>query len=230
MNVYFLVEGITEKKIYPRWIARLMPQLERVATYAEVQQNNYYIFSGGGYPQILDTLLSDAIAEVNEVGKYDYLVVALDADEVTVDERQEEVRNKIAEKALKLEISCQLQVIIQSRCMETWFMGNQAVFPRNPTQNFRKFFQFYNVALDDPEKMPKPDWFIDSIGQFHKKYLKEMLREKNINYSEKIPNEVGEPYYLEQLEKRVENYAEHLKTLQIFLAFCKISSKQSNTL
>ena len=226
MNVYFLVEGKTEKKIYPRWIAQLIPQLQCVATYDQVRQNNYYIFSGGGYPQILDVHLSNAIVEVNEVGKYDYLVVALDADEVTVDERLEEVKKEMAKKEeLKLEGSCQLQVIIQNRCMETWFMGNQAVFPRNPTQNFRKFFQFYNVAQNDPEAMLKPNEFIGSIAQFHKKYLKEMLREKNISYSEKIPNEVGEPHYLEQLEKRVENYAEHLKTLQIFLAFCKTLSK-----
>jgi hypothetical protein len=47
MNLYFLVEGKrTEKKVYPAWLAHLLPELQRVQNYDQVNQNNYYLFSG----------------------------------------------------------------------------------------------------------------------------------------------------------------------------------------
>lgn len=37
MNIYFLVEGKrTERKVYPAWLAYLLPELQRVQSYDEV--------------------------------------------------------------------------------------------------------------------------------------------------------------------------------------------------
>ena len=219
MNVYFLVEGKTEKKIYPRWLEQLLPTLTRIQVASDVQENNYYLISGGGYPQLLETHLPNAIDEINESGQYDYFVISLDADEVTVEERIREVEQKISEKKLQLR-NCQLQIIVQNRCIETWFMGNRKVFPRNPTGQFTPFFRFYDVSKDDPEQMGKTKEAMGTIAQFHKIYLKKMLAEKNINYSETIPHAVGESDYLEQLQERVKICPSHLKTLQCFFSFC----------
>jgi len=45
MNVYSLVEGKTEKKVYPRWLSHLLPGLKQVQRYDEVEHHNYYLFS-----------------------------------------------------------------------------------------------------------------------------------------------------------------------------------------
>jgi len=53
MNWYFLVEGKTERKIYPQWISYLMPHLSRIDSPGEAQNNHYYLISGGGFPSLL---------------------------------------------------------------------------------------------------------------------------------------------------------------------------------
>ena len=46
MNLYFLVEGRrTEKKVYPKWLSVLLPQINEVKFPHEITQNNFYIFS-----------------------------------------------------------------------------------------------------------------------------------------------------------------------------------------
>ena len=73
MNVYFLVEGKTERKVYPKWLSYFLPYLSRVNYPEDAKKNNYYLISGGGYPSILDNHLVDSIRDINAVdGIYDY--------------------------------------------------------------------------------------------------------------------------------------------------------------
>jgi len=54
MNVYFLVEGRrTEKKIYPKWLSHLVPELTKVDFFEDVKEFNYKLFSGFGFPHLL---------------------------------------------------------------------------------------------------------------------------------------------------------------------------------
>ncbi|CAD0233235.1 conserved hypothetical protein [Planktothrix agardhii] len=88
MNIYFLVEGkSTEKKIYPKWLEYLIPNLVRVQYYDQVENNNYYLISGQGYPRILYDGLENAVDKILEAPRYDYLVICVDADEESVEER-----------------------------------------------------------------------------------------------------------------------------------------------
>lgn len=223
MNVYFLVEGKTEKKIYPQWLSHLLPGLQQVQQYYEVEHHNYYLFTTGGYPSILDDI-KDAAKNINDCGKYSYLVVCLDADEVTIEERKQEIMGIF--KPDLLELKAELVVIVQNRCFETWFLGNRKVYPRHPQEDLlRQYCQFYNVSEKDPEMMPNFAGFY-SIAQFHADYLKRMLREKRIPYSKGNPREVGESHYIKELKKRVADTPQHLKTLQNFFHFC--DSFQSN--
>ena len=80
MNIFILVEGKTEKKIYPKWLAHLVPHLSKVDRPELVNQNNYCIVSGNGYPSIL-TFLENSIEETNRVGTFDFFIVVADADE-----------------------------------------------------------------------------------------------------------------------------------------------------
>lgn len=65
MNLYFMVEGITERKVYPQWISYLLPHLSRVNQASDARENNYYLISGGGFPSILNDHLANSIEEVN---------------------------------------------------------------------------------------------------------------------------------------------------------------------
>ncbi len=84
MNLYFLVEGRrTERKVYPMWLSILKPEIKRVNYAVDAASNNYYLISGEGYP-LLFNQLRNSILEVNEIGKYDYLVLCLDAEETLI--------------------------------------------------------------------------------------------------------------------------------------------------
>ena len=80
MNIYFLVEGKrTEMKVYPKWLSILIPELKRVQWHHEVVKNNYCIFTGDGFPSLLDNHLKNSIEDVNSSGNFDYFVICLDS-------------------------------------------------------------------------------------------------------------------------------------------------------
>jgi REP element-mobilizing transposase RayT len=219
MNIYLLVEGRrSEKKIYPQWLSYLLPGLSQVRYFDEAKNHNFYLFSSNGYPSILDDI-KNAAEDINSCGKYAYLVVCLDADESTVEEKKEEI-NEIFQQG-SVELKAELVVIVQKRCFETWFLGNRKVFSRNPQDEiFREYCRFYNVSIKDPEMMPNFTGF-NRIAQFHEDYLKRMLREKGIRYTKRNPGNVGESHYIEALQKRTENNPGHLKSLRYFFQFCE---------
>jgi hypothetical protein len=195
----------------------LLPELKRVKNYRDVDNNNYYLISGGGYPSIYNHL-KNAIKEVNSIQKYDYLILCLDADESTVNERIQQINNFIEKEGLKLR-STGFKIIVQNRCLETWFLGNRVVYPRQPKRKtFREYSKFYNVSIDDPELMKLYIGF-KSISFFHYSYLKEMLLERHIKYTKNTPRAVTEPQYINQLIARVED-TEHLQSLKDFFDFC----------
>jgi len=185
MNLYFLVEGKTEQKVYPSWISYLLPNLSRIFSPDQATNNNYYLISGGGFPSLLDNHLKASIEDVNNFGMYDFLIICLDSDDVLPEKIIIMVNNFI--KHNEIIPSCKLQVLVQRKCMETWFMGNRTVYPRNPSADFLQFSNFYNVSINDPEIMPKPHDFVESCSIYHYVYLKNMLSEKRIRYSKKNP-------------------------------------------
>ena len=218
MNLYFLVEGRrSEFKVYPKWLEYLLPHLKRVQSFDAAEKDNYYLISGGGYPSIYHHL-RNAIKEINSTKKYDYLILCLDADESTAAERIQDINNYLENKNLKI-TNCGFKIIVQNRCLETWFLGNRVVYPRQPnSETFREYAKFYNVSVDDPELMGLYKNFA-SISLFHYSYLKEMLAERGIRYTKSIPRAVTDPPYIEQLIARVEE-TDHLKTLKDFFDFC----------
>ena len=217
MNLYFLVEGKTEQKVYPRWISYLLPNISRVDSPDDVSANNYFLISGGGFPSLLDNHLKASVADVNSVEKYDFLIICLDSDNASPESRIQMVYDFIKEE--KLILSCNLHVIVQKICMETWFMGNRTVYTRNPSQSFKPFSQFYDASINDPELMGKPDDFGESHSIYHYEYLKNMLSEKRIRYSKKNPRDVMQKYYLNELRKRTIDFPNQLSTLKEFIKF-----------
>lgn len=222
MNLYFLVEGRrSESKVYPKWLEYILPDLKRVYAYDEVDKNNYYLVSGEGYPLIYRHL-KNAVSEVNDVPQYNYLVLCLDADDAEVEERIEAVYKYLNEENISLS-NCELKIVVQNRCLETWFLGNRVVYPRQPVNpRFIEYARYFNVSEKDPEAMGLYKKF-RSISLFHFSYLREMLAERGIRYSKQRPREVVEPHYVDQLKDRV-NDTTHLRSLKDFFDFCRMVS------
>lgn len=199
MNIYFLVEGRrTEKKVYPKWLSHLIPELIEVSDPFKIDDNNFYIFNGNGFPSLLDNHLRNAVSDVNEIASFDYLVICLDSDDTTIDYRRTEVLNFIDKNKLTLKTAT-FVIIVQNKCIETWFLGHRKVYSKQPqSKELRKYNKFYNVQENNPELMTCMEGFSTS-AQFHEEYLSEMLLEKNIRYTKKNPNGVTEKHYLEEL-------------------------------
>ena len=221
MNLYFLVEGMqSERKVYPAWLSHLLPELTRVQSYDEVNEKNYYLISGEGYPSLYD-FIPPSIEEINLSGKYNYFVVCLDAEENTVAQRHAEIYGFLNQEKLELK-NAEIVLIVQNRCWETWLLGNRKIYSKQPQyQPLLDYTKYYNVSVDCPEKMGK---YLDfnTHAQFHGAYLRALFEAKNITYSKKRPGDVLKPFYLEQLLTRIEFQPEQLTTFRHFIDFCNI--------
>ena len=186
MNLYFLVEGKqTERKVYPKWLSILSPQLTQITFAKDVTKNNFYLISGEGYPSLLHHL-KNAVEEVNEIGNYDFLIVCLDAEETSIEERKATIIDFLKRENLQLKQG-KLIIIVQNPCFETWFLGNRKIFKRNPQSTvLQRLIQFYNVQTNDPELMSSRNKE-QTKAQFHHDYLKEIFTERNITYTKKNP-------------------------------------------
>lgn len=226
MNIYMIVEGAeTETKVYPEWLQILAPFLRRVDDAWEVEENTYYLFSGGGIPSIFQHI-SNAIADVNQITRdtgigYDYLMVCMDTEEEDRDFIERKINEQLLKDGRALEHG-QLVIFEQKVCMETWFLGNRVVFKENPqNQKLSEFVRFYNVKTDNPELMGNfdEDEFATK-AQFHYQYLRDMFRERNIRYSKNNPREVCSKTYLDRLIERYEDTG-HIESFGKWYEFVK---------
>ncbi|NOQ75971.1 MAG: hypothetical protein GQ574_28450 [Crocinitomix sp.] len=224
MNLYFLVEGrSTEKKVYPKFISHFIGEdLKKVTEFDEITNNNYFLLSGNGYPRILSSVLKNSILDINSQNNYKYLVICIDADDNSFEERKIEVDKYLKEfkdDNVELIDSCEIILIVQNRCIETWFLGNEKVYKSNPQSSILKEYQnHFNVKDKDPELMETYSEF-DTHANFHFAYLREMLLERNVRYSKNHPRDVAEPHYLDNLALRCKEKG-HLESFQKFLDFC----------
>lgn len=221
MNIYFLVEGnSTERKIYPKWLEYLVPNLVRVKFHDQVEHNNYYLISGQGYPKILYDGLENAVSKIFEVQKYDYLVICLDADEEPVEGRVRYIHDFIKDRDIQLG-NTEVEIIVQNRCIETWLLGNRKIFnSRQPLEGtLLEYVNYFDVSQYNPEEMGK--YQMRNHSEFHYEYLKEIFRSKNTTYSKKFPNDAQERYYFEELNRRVRDKPNDLRSFQYFLEFCE---------
>lgn len=243
MNIYFLVEGAeTEPKVYPKWLQHLLPSFQRVYTASQATSNNYYLFSGKGYERLLGTVLDNSIKDIILTNNFDYLVICVDADNRTVEETISEVQTRIEEIKEKMKYTTEsneeiplelpartsLKIIVQNKCIETWFLGNRRTWTRNPqSKQLREYIEFYNVYELNPEDMGQIN-DTDTVSEFHYNYLKEILNEKGIKYTKNNPNDVKEKHYLDQLIKRQEE-TNHLQSFKTLIDFCRTVAQQSQT-
>jgi len=123
MNLYIIVEGVAEKKIFPSWIKILRPELKQVFTVSQVINNNYLLISGNGFPSYYDHI-ENAIDTINSTKKFNKLIISIDSEEQTKMEKYEEVSNFLLKNSCKSDI----HIIVQHFCLETWLLGNRKAF------------------------------------------------------------------------------------------------------
>ena len=217
MNLYLLVEGSrTEKEVYPRWLSILVPALTQVYDPFGVESDNFYVFSSNGYPGIKGDIHA-SVLDINKAGNYDYFLICLDSDDSGTEEKREEI--ELAVHSLNISLSAKLAVIVQCKCIETWFLGNRKKYPYNIGGEFFPYGKFYNVLKNNPEAMEKPRWFTGSASQFHALYLKKMLAWHGGRYTKKNPYSVCSKFYVDELQKRINNTM-HLRSLKYFFDLC----------
>ncbi|MEG5040455.1 MULTISPECIES: hypothetical protein [unclassified Microcoleus] len=242
MNFYFVFEGKTEPIVYKKWLSVLLPDLTEVDSFDAVNQNNYYYESDMGVPSCY-RVAANAIQEINECPKYNYLVLFTDADRFTVAEKKAE-----ANKQINLELqykpfktlpeNCQLEIIVQKVCIETWFLGNRKFFVTHPQHNslLKQYIAYFDVSKSNPEDLAsgfvqdqentKDIFGYKTKALFHEGYLREIFKErssaskKSFSYHKSKPREVQEKYYLEQLIARIKANSDHLLSFQEFIEFC----------
>ena len=228
MNVYFLVEGTTERKVYPKWISHLIPGLERVSVPRDADRNNYFLICGFGFPSILDNYLRKSVLDINDCGNYDMLILVIDADNTTVDGKVAEVEKFVDDNDLKLSNGV-LKIVVQKYCIETWFLGNKRIYSKSPdNKECLRFAKHFDISKDDPELMQKPDDYARSLSRYHYDYLRKMLLEKKIRYTKTRPNEVGEPHYIDELICRVKGDPSSLSSMKILFQLCANISQSIN--
>ena len=149
MNIYFLVEGDTEAKVYKAWLKYLLPELTRVGLPDQVDNNNYYLFNAKGQPAIIDRHLPDAIANIQKYSKYNYLVICLDAEEVTIDYKEQEVYRCLNSQNIDLG-NIEFHIIVQNRCFDTWCLGNKGIYPlETEISPLLDYTNYYDVTFTE---------------------------------------------------------------------------------
>jgi hypothetical protein len=215
MNIYVTVEGERgERKIYEKWIPLLNPQLSYVESIYDVSNNNFAIMAGFGQPFYFE-LIRNAIDEVNDVGDVDRLIISIDSEEMSFEEKYEEVLDEISTKTC----SADIRIIIQHFCFETWALGNRRVGPRQPkTRRLLEFKNVFNVLSEDPEGMPGCERLKLNRAQFAEKYLRTMLNDKfrNLTYTKSNREVVEHHNYFSQVISRHQSTG-HIDSFSTFI-------------
>lgn len=216
MNVYVVVEGeLGTIRVYKKWIPLVNPNLVYVDTIFDISNDNFSIFGAGGYPYYYD-VIEDAIADVNNVGNIDRLIIAIDSEDLSYEDKYQEVSNLITGKAC----SASIYIVVQHFCLETWALGNRRVGPRNPrTLKLRGYKTFFNVLTNDPELLPAYPPESLNRAQFAYKYLRAMLndRQRGLTYTKKDPKALLHNTYFNEVNNRFQTTG-HIDSFGYFLS------------
>lgn len=216
MTIYVAVEGEVEGIVFPRWISRLNSTLTQVNAVSLLAENTFYVVSGHGYPQYLK-IVAAAAQDVRNLGIVDRLVVSVDAESMSVEQKQEQLRSIVG----VLPSSVELRLVVANCCFESWALGNRRLCSRPigdmHSPELAEYRTQYDICVRDPELMPTLCQEQLNRAQFAYRYLSLLVKEKGRIYSKHSPYYVAEHKYLDALERRVAE-TEQMLTFRDFLA------------
>ena len=218
MNLYFLVEDSgSGKKIYESWIKLYFPNIAKVDASHLVRENNCVVVSGKGYPSYLNRI-PESLQDITEHGGFDHFFICIDTEEMSCEEKKMEIESLL----ISAPSFNNTHIILHHCCIETWFLGHAKMMKSQPEgETLRRFKNFYDVSIRDPELMPTFDGY-HVRAQFHFKYFQEMCREHHgVYYSKASCGVVFERHFLEELKDRIRR-TNHLGS---FSGFVEILSR-----
>ncbi len=214
MNIYVVTEGPVEKRVYQHWIPFVNPSLSSADTIDDIVSNNFLLVSAGGYPAYFQ-VIENAIEDVNTHRNFDRLVVSIDSEEMSYQEKLDEVTAYLADKPC----NAQIIVVVQHFCFETWALGNRLIIrPNTESIQLRKYRRIHDVRANDPELLPANDKERLTRSQFAEKYLRAALNDKfrNLTYSKTNPSALIHNKYFRQLQLRLSETS-HIMSFGRFL-------------
>lgn len=224
MNIYVVLEGdLGAKKVYSHWIPLVNPGLTLAPRIDNVTGNNFYVEAGGGYPILFEVIEGaiENIATMSNNGKrlFDRLVVALDSEEATFQEKHEEISKYVQPRILETDPSIEFRLIIQHFCFEAWALGNRRLVKGNiHSEQLLKYRRLFDVGTKDPELLPPNQAEELNRAQFADKLLRHFFNEKfrNLTYSKNDPKPLCHDGYFNQLKKRLTDTG-HINSFTTFL-------------
>ncbi len=198
MNYYIVCEGAkTEPIVYESWIPIINSSLTRVNSCFQLQNNNFYILSGLGYPNYFN-VIKNSIDDIicNNINAK--LIIIVDSEDFTFQEKDTEIRDFIFDYKSNFN---NYEIIVQVPCIEAWGLGNRKFISNKPNSlKLNELLLHYNVRSLDPE-------FISEYDEFNKAqtagfYLKEAAKEKRQTYNKNNPNILIDNNYLKNLKRR----------------------------
>lgn len=234
MNLLFLVEGgKTEPKVYKAWLQHLFPSLTFVLTPEEMTINTCRIIAGHGYPKMVSkptkepgvSSLEACLIDIEKFGNVNHFFICIDSEEHSYTARFHELKSKLDDLKSGYNIDSsktEIHIIIQHCCFETWALGNAEIPNEYSSIGSSKvlsdFKTYYDVLVNDPEEMSccPPGHTFSTKARFHKRYIKEYLKQFGLSYSEGNPKVVADKKYLDALKKRCESM-NHLSSLKLLL-------------
>lgn len=221
MNYYILTEDSKSfLKVLPCWLQYMNFPCKRVSDITAVTDNCFVLQSGFGVTQLLTKALFDTIdtinSYVNEV-TIDTLFVFLDADEDSVADRVRDVIDAIHNK-YNDSLYFNVRVLVINHCFETWILGGaKSLFPNNVNKEsyLYPFFQYYDIANNDPELMVHPKLSRDTTSQYHFHYLHELLRYNKIRFNKSNIKNISTKDYFDKIVDRATTTT-HIKSFKYF--------------
>lgn len=215
MNIYVVVEGErAAKEVYAAWIPMVNPALSQINNISDFTNNNFFLFAGYGYPKYFDVIES-AIEDINANQQISRLVIAVDSEDMTFQEKLTEMQEVVQ----KYTCRAQIKYVIQHFCLETWALGNRKIMSGNISDpRLRRYKRFFDVYSNNPELLPAYPEEELNRAQFAYSYLIRLLKEKNkrLSYSKYDSRSIQGDKYFVQLNKRL-NETKHIPSFQTFL-------------
>lgn len=214
MNIYIVTEGKAEKIVFQSWIPLVNPSLSYITNLDDLANDNFYIISAMGYPYYFN-IIENAIQDVNNLGRFDRLVLSIDSEDMTRQDKYDEIYEFVS----RLNCITEIIVVIQHFCFETWALGNRKLFRTNPSHSkLREYKRLFNVKTNDPELLPsKPDEEMNR-AQFAEKYLRLALNDRfrNLSYIKSNPKALLHTTYFTQIKNRLDDTG-HIASFDDFL-------------
>lgn len=216
MNIYAIVEGEkATKKIYRNWISYFNNKLKPIDSLIEYKENNYFLFAGHGQNEFPDKI-AKAVEDVNAIESVDRLVIGIDSENLSFEEKKLEVESWIE----KFKIRVEVRIVIQHFCLETWLLGNRTVFRKKPQDlDLLKYIDLFDVRTYDPELLPKNDEEGLNRAKFAYRYLRAGIRDVYGNkkwYSKSNPGIALEEGFYNQVRQRCIK-SEQIKSFKSFM-------------